>query len=36
MPIRAIIVDFYDVLYGEKDSAQLRAFEEIRRLLESN
>ncbi|HEU5378616.1 MAG TPA: hypothetical protein VFV38_24615, partial [Ktedonobacteraceae bacterium] len=28
MSIRAIVVDFYDVLYGEKDSAQLQAFEQ--------
>jgi putative hydrolase of the HAD superfamily len=28
MPIRALIVDWYDVLYGEKDCAHLRAFEE--------
>ncbi|HET8839990.1 MAG TPA: HAD-IA family hydrolase, partial [Ktedonobacteraceae bacterium] len=34
MPIRAIIVDFYDVLYCEKDSAQLRTFEHSHHLPE--
>jgi HAD superfamily hydrolase (TIGR01509 family) len=34
MSIRAIIVDFYDVLYGEKDSAHLRAFEQSHGLSE--
>ncbi len=34
MLIRAIIVDFYDVLYGEKDLAQLHAFEQSRGLPE--
>lgn len=34
MPIQAIIVDFYDVLYGQKGSAQLRIFERSRGLPE--
>lgn len=34
MPIRAIIVDFYDVLYCEKDSAHLRSFEQNHHLPE--
>ncbi len=32
MPFRAIIVDFYDVLYAEKDPSSVRAFEQEHRL----